>query len=285
MTGTIRAEQLEKFREYLLERENAEATIQKYLTDIRTFIKYLGGEQTLDKKSILEYKGWLIERYAVNSVNSMLAALNQFLGFLGLDTLKVKRVRIQKSLFLDEEKELTKKEYQRLLRTAKSKGRHQLALCMETIAGTGVRVSELPYFTVESLKKERIEISNKGKYRRIYIPAVLRKKLLGYAGKHGILSGPIFVTRSGKPKSRSNIWREMKTLAEKAGVSSSKIFPHNLRHFFAQLYYEVTKDIAGLGDLLGHSSLNVTKIYISTAGSLHQSRLDKVDRIRMEMTT
>lgn len=155
MTGTIRAEQLEKFREYLLERENAEATIQKYLTDIRTFIKYLGGVQTLDKKSILEYKGWLIERYAVNSVNSMLAALNQFLGFLGLDTLKVKRVRIQKSLFLDEEKELTKKEYQRLLRTAKSEGRHQLALCMETIAGTGVRVSELPYFTVESLKKER----------------------------------------------------------------------------------------------------------------------------------
>ena len=245
MTGTIRAEQLEKFREYLLERENAEATIQKYLTDIRTFIKYLGGEQTLDKKSILEYKGWLIERYAVNSVNSMLAALNQFLGFLGLDTLKVKRVRIQKSLFLDEEKELTKKEYQRLLRTAKSEGRHQLALCMETIAGTGVRVSELPYFTVESLKKERIEISNKGKYRRIYIPAVLRKKLLGYAGK----------------------------------------LPHNLRHFFAQLYYEVTKDIAGLGDLLGHSSLNVTRIYISTAGSLHQRRLDKVDRIRMEMTT
>ena len=155
MTGTIRAEQLEKFREYLLERENAEATIQKYLTDIRTFIKYLGGEQTLDKKSVLEYKGWLIERYAVNSVNSMLAALNQFLGFLGLDTLKVKRVRIQKSLFLDEEKELTKKEYQRLLRTAKSEGRYQLALCMETIAGTGVRVSELPYFTVESLKKER----------------------------------------------------------------------------------------------------------------------------------
>lgn len=126
MTGTIRAEQLEKFKEYLLERENAEATIQKYLTDIRTFIKYLGREQTLDKKSILEYKGWLIERYAVNSANSMLAALNQFLGFLGLDTLKVKRVRIQKSLFLDEEKELTKKEYQRLLRTAKSEGRHQL---------------------------------------------------------------------------------------------------------------------------------------------------------------
>lgn len=281
----MKEEQLEKFEAYLYERENAAATIRKYLTDIRTFFQYLNGGFTIDKRTVLSYKEWLIKSYTVNSTNSMLAALNQFLDFLGMGILKVKRIKVQKNLFLQEEKELTMEEYKKLLKTAREEGKEQLALCMETIASTGIRISELAFFTIEAMKKEQIEISNKGKYRRIFLPNDLRKKLLQYANKQGIGQGPIFVTRNGKPKSRSSIWREMKSLKEKAGIDGSKIFPHNLRHLFARQYYEVTKDLAGLGDLLGHSSLNITRIYTSNTGKIYQKQLDLVNRTKMLLHT
>lgn len=281
----LRREQIEEFRQYLYERENARATIQKYISDIETFFNYLAGEAIVDKQKLLNYKEWLLRRYAVSSANSMLAALNQFLEFLELDFLKVKRIKVQKSLFLQEEKELTREEYRKLVQTALAEGKEQLALCMETIASTGIRISELEFFTVESIRRDYIEIVNKGKYRRIFLPKVLRQKLLFFARKNGIRRGAIFITRTGKKKCRSNIWREMKALKEKAGINGNKIFPHNLRHLFARTYYSITKDLAGLGDLLGHSSLNVTRIYTSNTGKIYQKQLDLLGDIQIKMTT
>lgn len=231
---------------------------------------------TIDKGRLLAYKEWLIEHYTVNSVNSMLAALNQFLTFCGYCELKIRRVKTQKNLFLQEEKELTCQEYKRLVKAARAEGKSQLALCIETIAVTGIRVSELKYFTVEQVKKGRIEVHNKGKYRRIFLTGSIRKKLLIYAAARKIRSGCIFVTKNGKPKDRSNLWSEMKALKEKAGVSGEKIFPHNLRHLFARVYYQTTKDLTGLADVLGHSSLNVTRIYTSNTGELYQRQLDRM---------
>lgn len=285
VVAEMKREQMDEFRCYLVERENASATVQKYLTDIRTFFRYLGEETMVDKQRILAYKEWLQSKYTINSVNSMLAALNQFLDFLELSALRVKRVKVQKSLFLQEEKELTQKEYQSLLNAAMAEGKRQLALCMETIASTGIRISELESFTVEAVKKNHIEMINKGKYRRIFLPAKLRKKLLFFAKEQGIGRGPIFVTRNGTPKSRSNIWREMKALKERAGIPESKIFPHNLRHLFARVYYAAAKDLTGLGDLLGHSSLNITRIYTSNTGKIYQKQLDLMNLVRMEMNT
>lgn len=281
----LKRDQIKEFRQYLYERENARATIRKYITDIRTFFDYLAGKLTVDKQKLLDYKEWLLRRYAVSSANSMLAALNQFLEFLELDFLKVKRIKVQKSLFLQEEKELTREEYRKLVQTALAEGKEQLALCMETIASTGIRISELEFFTVESIRRDYIEIVNKGKYRRIFLPKVLRQKLLFFARKNGIRRGAIFITRTGKKKCRSNIWREMKALKEKAGINGNKIFPHNLRHLFARTYYSITKDLAGLGDLLGHSSLNVTRIYTSNTGKIYQKQLDLLGDIQIKMTT
>ena len=285
ITAEIKREQIGAFREYLNQRENADATIKKYITDISTFLRYLNNESTIDKQKLLDYKEWLLRRYAVSSVNSMLAALNQFLEFLNLSFLKVKRVKVQNNLFLKDEKELIKEEYRRLVKTAAKEGREQLALCIETIASTGIRISELEFFTVESVRRDYIEIVNKGKYRRIFLPKVLRQKLILFARKHGVQKGAIFVTRNGKPKNRSNIWREMKALEEKAGISGNKVFPHNLRHLFARIYYSVTKDLAGLADLLGHSSLNVTRIYTSNTGKIYQKQLDSLVDLRVRLTT
>lgn len=281
----VKREQIEEFENYLYERENAEATVKKYLSDIRTFFRYLKEDLTINKRKILGYKVWLMEAYAVNSVNSMLAALNQFLDFLGCGIFKVKRVKVQKTLFLREEKELNVKEFKKLLKAALEEGKEQLALCMETIVSTGIRVSELQFFTVEEVKKDAVIISNKGKYRKIILPKGIKRKLLQFAKKHEITEGPIFITRNGKPKNRTNIWREMKALKEKTGIDGDKIFPHNLRHLFARLYYEVTKDLAGLGDLLGHSSLNVTRIYTSNTEKIYQQRLNMMNRIKIISNT
>lgn len=267
-----------EFEQFLYERENAKATIQKYKADIQTFYKFLGEEKWISKRRLLEYKEWLLETYKINSVNSMLAALNQFLDFLQHPSLKIKRIRLQKSLFINEEKELTRGEFQKLLQTARKEGKEQLAICMETIASTGIRISELRYFTVERIKQGRITICNKGKYRRIFLPQLIRQKLLMFCRKRRIRSGYIFVTKSGKPKDRSNLWREMKKLKDSAGVNGEKVFPHNLRHYFARLYYGTTKDIAGLADILGHSSLEVTRIYTANTGKIYQKQLDELVR-------
>lgn len=270
----ISNQNIQEFEQFLYERENAEATIRKYKTDLHTFLGFLGENREVDKERVLAYKNWLISQYAVSSVNSMLAALNQFFKFLDAEFLKVKRIRTQTTLFLREEKELSKKEYLKLLRTAREEGKIQLALCMETIAATGVRVSELEYFTVERVKQGKVEVFNKGKYRRIFFPSEIRKKLLRFCKSKKIIQGPIFRGKNGKPKDRSAIWSEMKALKEKAGVAGEKIFPHNLRHLFARIYYQYTKDLAGLADLLGHSSLSVTRIYTSNTGKVYQKQLD-----------
>ena len=278
---TVEEEDLEAFQQYLYERENARATIRKYMTDIRTFCRYLGKDREADKNRLLLYKEWLLEHYAISSANSMLVALNQFLKFKGYASLTVKRIKTQRSLFRQEEKELTKGEYRKLVEAARGEGKEQLALCMETIAATGVRISELQYFTVERVQKGRIEIMNKGKYRRIFLPDPLRRKLLDYIKENRIREGYIFITRNGKPKDRSNIWSEMKALQKKTGIQESKIFPHNFRHLFARVYYDATKDLVGLADLLGHSSLNVTRVYTSTSGQIYQRQLNRMKELQI----
>ena len=276
---------VKEFADYLYDRENANATVDKYVADIKKFFSFLSNKRIIDKKLLLEYKEWLVQKYAINSVNSMLAALNQFLEFLGVGNLKVKRIKVQKQPFLQDQKELTEKDCQKLIETAKKEGKEQLALCIETIACTGIRISEIKYFTVERVKKGKIEILNKGKYRRIFLPKKLQQKLLDYCRNNNRKEGWIFVTRNGKLKDRSNIWREMKQLKEKAGVAASKIFPHNLRHLFARIYYKETKDLAGLADLLGHSSINVTRIYTAATESFFQKQLDRIIEQTILMTT
>lgn len=267
---------LSDFQAYLYERENAKATISKYMTDIRTFYKYLDRNYQIDKKCIVAYKEWLEPQYEVTSINSMLVALNQFLDFMGFGKWKVKRLKVQKQLFIPEAKEMTKEEYKRLIEAAKSQKKHQLAMSIKTLAATGARVSELMFFTVESVKKGTITISNKGKRRTILIPQILKKELLYFASKNGIVRGCIFVTKNGKPKDRSNLWREMKALCAVSKVPAQKIFPHNLRHLFARSYYKLTSDIAGLADLLGHSSLDVTRIYTANTEETYRNQIQKL---------
>jgi len=272
------AELLEEFREYLYERENAKSTVEKYLTDMRTFQRFLGEDAQIDKRRCMAYKEWLLKHYAVSSVNSMLVSLNQFLEFAGCGAIRVKRVREQKQLFAVREKYLNLKEYQLLLQTAQKEKKKQLAMIIETIASTGIRISELEGFTLERVKKGRVELFNKGKYRVILIPRLLRKKLLKYAKEEEIREGILFRTRSGRSKDRSNIWKEMKKLGEKTSISPEKIFPHNLRHFFAVQFYQMTKNLIHLADLLGHSSMEVTRIYARSSEEDCQLSIDRLNQ-------
>jgi len=269
---------IEKFCNYMLEEEKSSATIEKYLRDIRKFTDFAQGK-ILDKQMTLSYKAALQNGYATASVNSMLAAMNTFLKFLGWEELCVKQIKVQAKVYCPEEKELTQAEYMRLVNTARTKGNERLSLIIQTICGTGIRVSELEYITVEAVRRGETIVDCKGKSRIVFIVPKLRKKLMIYAKKRGINSGPIFITRSGVPISRCNIWREMKALCKDAGVSSSKVFPHNLRHLFARVFYGIEKDIAKLADILGHSSINTTRIYIMTTGIEHRRKMEKMQLI------
>lgn len=220
---TLENQDIEQFREYLFERENSSATIVKYTADIRTFYKFLQEGTTVEKSTVINYKEWLLEHYAPASVNSMLVALNQFLMFLGASELRVRRIRVQKQMFSRQEKELTREEYNRLVKAAKDTGKYKLALLIETVCATGIRISELSYFTLEAVKKGKIVVSNKGKVRQILIPDTLRKKLLYFAQKEHIEKGVLFITKNGKPKNRSNIWAEMKKLYKASGIAPEKI--------------------------------------------------------------
>ena len=279
------ADALEKFEGYLQRKECAALTRRKYCKDVGLFLQYLGEKQIITREILLSYKEWLSGQYAVSSVNSMLAALNQFLEFLELDGWKVRRLRVQRQLFLRQEKTMTEREYGLLLGEAQRQKKYQLALIIETLAGTGARVGELPFFTVKQARRGQIEIRHKGKCRQILLPRKLRDRLLTYAARKGIERGPIFVTRNGKPKDRSNIWNEMKALGRKAGVDAEKIFPHNLRHFFARSYYELTRDLAGLAGLLGHSSLEVTRIYTAHPVRFYQRAIDQLEKRTTKNTT
>ena len=266
---------IKSFEKYLLENEKASATTQKYMRDIRCFAEY-AAEHALDKTLVLDYKGMLEQNYAIRSANSMLAALNSFFRFVGWHDLCVKQFKVQKEAYCSEEKELTKAEYTALVRTAEQKKNERLSLVVQTICGTGIRVSELQSITVEAVRKGEAIVSCKGKTRKIFIVSALRKKLLRYATEQKINSGIIFVTKSGKPLDRSNIWREMKSLCKQAGVLPQKVFPHNLRHLFARTFYGIEKDIAKLADILGHSNINTTRIYIITTGAEHQRRMENM---------
>lgn len=275
MKGRIlTSEAIDCFKKYLRGEEKSENTIEKYLRDVRAFAEYLSGAE-ITKETVIAYKNKLLsENYAVRSINSMLASLNSLFSFLGWSDCKVKSIKLQRQVYCPEEKELTKAEYTRLVNTAKQKGNERLNLILQTICGTGIRVSELQYITVEAVKCSEAVVSLKGKTRSVFIVKELQKKLLRYAAEQKIHSGCIFITRTGKPISRTNIWREMKGLCEQAGVNPQKVFPHNLRHLFARIFYGIEKDIAKLADILGHSSINTTRIYIISTGDEHRKRME-----------
>ena len=256
--------------------EKAQNTIEKYIRDITAFAEYLCGK-AISKELAIAYKQHLQDSgYAVRSINSIIASINALFGFVGLYDCRLKSLKIQKQIYCPEEKELTKTEYVRLINAAKYKKNERLSLLIQTICGTGIRVSELQYITVEAVKSGEAVVSLKGKTRTVFIVRELRRKLLRYAAEQEIKSGLIFITRTGKPLSRTNIWREMKSLCEQAGVNPQKVFPHNLRHLFARTFYGIEKDIAKLADILGHSSINNTRIYIIATGNEHRKRMENM---------
>ena len=270
---TLTADIICQFKEHLILEERSENTIEKYMRDIKAFASFLSGV-TLAKETVIEYKKHLQENYAVRSVNSMLASINSLFDFFGWIDLKVKSIKLQQQIYCPEEKELTRAEYERLCRTAEKNHNERLNLILQTICGTGIRVSELQFITVEAVKTGEAVVSLKGKTRSVFIVKQLKQKLLRYAAEQGIKSGYIFITRTGKPISRTNIWRDMKALCEEADVNPNKVFPHNLRHLFARVFYGIEKDIAKLADILGHSSINTTRIYIISTGTEHRQRME-----------
>ena len=271
----ITAKMIAEFEEHLILEERSVATIQKYIRDVKAFTAY-AQNSAITKETVIAYKKYLQENYAVRSVNSMLASINSFFSLFGWNDLKVKSLKLRQQVFCPEEKELTKEEYTRLCRTAERRHNERLNLILQTICGTGIRVSELQYITVEAVKHGEAVVCCKAKTRTVFLVKALRQKLLRYAAEQNIKSGMIFVTRTGKPISRTNIWREMKALCLEANVNPQKVFPHNLRHLFARVFYGIEKDIAKLADILGHSSINTTRIYIISTGTEHRQRMENM---------
>lgn len=276
MKRKLTRDDLKRFCAWMKAEEKSENTVEKYIRDVSAFMGYLDGA-SVTKEAVIAYKNKLVsENYAVRSINSMLASLNSLFSFLGWHDCRVKSMKVQRQVYCPEERELTKAEYICLVNTAERKGNKRLSLLLQTICGTGIRVSELRFITVEAVKRGEATVSLKGKTREVFIVKGLKQKLLRYAEKKKITSGAIFITRGGKPISRTNIWREMKNLCKEAKVNKAKVFPHNLRHLFARTFYSIEKDIAKLSDILGHSSINTTRIYIVTTGGEHRRRMEKM---------
>ena len=276
MDRVINTEKRKEFSGYLKSEERTPGTIDKYLRDVRSFAMWLNGREVTKELAAAWKEHLLAEHYAPVTVNAMLAAINSFFRFAGWEECRVKFLKIQRRLFRDSARELTRQEYDRLLETARTLGRERLALLMETICATGIRVSEVRYITVEAVQQGRVDISLKGKIRTILLPNKLCRKLAKYAKHKKIASGEIFLTGSGKSLSRRQIWAEMKRVCKTAGVDSSKVFPHNLRHLFATVYYRIYKDIVKLADILGHSSVETTRIYLLTTGTEHRQQLERL---------
>lgn len=276
-TSTV--EQIREFSRYLREEERETATIDKYSRDVKDFFIWLK-DREISRERMGEWRGYLLKagRKPV-TINGKLSALNKFLSFLGRNDCRIKYLKIQRRLFRSTEKQLSKQEYIQLLETAHSLGRERLALLMETICATGIRVSEVKYITAEAIRAGRTEIALKGKIRTILLPGKLCRKLKKYAGKRKIVSGEVFLTRNGKGMSRRQIWAEMKSLCEKAGVAPSKVFPHNLRHLFAQTFYRVCRDVAKLADVLGHSSIETTRLYLISTEAEHVRQMERMGLI------
>ena len=270
--------QMKNYLNYLRDEEHSPATIRQYRHDILCFFSALGtGELT--KEATLSYKEKLEQDYQPVSVNVKLSALNSFFEFVGRSDLRLKLLKIQQKAYCSAEKELSKAEYLRLVKTAEQEDNQKLALLLQTICGTGIRVSEVKYITAEAVNRGEASIRLKGKNRTILIPKKLQKRLKDYIRREKIKDGPVFITRTGKPLDRSNIWRMMKALCQEAGVDEKKVFPHNLRHLFARCFYSIDKDIAKLADILGHSSINTTRIYIITSGAEHRRQLDALELV------
>lgn len=264
------------FGKHLVLEEKSEHTIEKYLRDVRAFSVFAGRDE-ISKETVIAFKHHLSESdYAVRSINSMLASLNSLFDWLGWQDCRVKTLKTQTQIFCPQEKELSRAEYLRLVNAAKQKGNERLNLILQTICSTGIRVSELEFITVEAARSGEAIVSCKGKTRAVFLVKELQKRLLRYATQQGIGGGCIFITRTGRPISRTNIWREMKSLCEQANVDPRKVFPHNLRHLFARVFYGLEKDIAKLADILGHSSINTTRIYIISSGTEHRRRMESM---------
>ena len=278
---TITPSTLQCYETHLQSEEKSPNTIAKYLRDLRTFSAWLAARENPDitKETVIQYKHHLEQNYKPSSTNSMLVALNRFFRYMGWDDCAVKTLKTQPDRIYAQEKELTRADYRKLVDTAKNEGKDRLALVIETIGSTGIRVSELSCFTYEAVKDGTVTVSCKGKYRKIHLVHKLKEKLLDYCKKKNITGGHIFVTKSGNPLDRTNIWAEMKKLAKKAGVDLKKVFPHNLRHFFACTYYKVHKNISHLADVLGHSSINTTRIYTATTEETHLKMLESLELV------
>ncbi len=255
---------LQEYQQYLWDEERSPATVEKYLRDVKVFMKYLGEERIMNREKVREYKNFLLKHYKISSANSMLAAMNSFLVFAGWGEWKVKLFKVQRVQYSKPEREMTEKDYEKLIWVARERGDDKMSMLIQTIGSTGIRISELKFITVESLKMGRAEIYNKGKSRVVLLPVELTRLLKKYCRKEGIASGSIFVTRQGNPVDRSNVSKRMKQLGREAGVDTEKVFPHNLRHLFARIFYSIEKDVVRLMDLLGHSSIDTTRIYTMT---------------------
>lgn len=276
---TISNNILNNFKLHLYEEERSENTIDKYMRDIRRFVRWLDG-RIIDRATVLDYKKSICKKYAPKSVNSMLSSLNALFAFLNWHELKVKTLKIQRQIFADKGRELTKEEYNRLLTAAKSRNNQKLYYLMQTIGSTGIRVSELKFVTVDAVNYGQAVINCKGKMRQVFLPKQLCKMLKNYIKNSGIKSGSVFVTKNGKPLNRSNVWKMLKNICAEANVSRDKVFPHNFRHLFARTYYSIQKDIVRLADILGHSSINTTRIYTMETGEIHCRQIQKLGLLR-----
>lgn len=266
---------IDRYLTHLREQERSAATLQKYRHDLNELCGYLHNAP-LNKSTLIDWKELLISKYAPATVNSMLIAVNGYLRFYGWQGLSVKLLKVQKALFIDESKELTKAEYDRLVQEAQRKNNERLALVIQTICATGIRVSELRFITVESVQNGRVEISSKGKRRMVFLPDKLRQLLRNYVRKQKKTAGVVFTTRTGRPLDRSNIWRDMKGLCQRAGVAPEKVFPHSLRHLFARTFYSLERDLSRLADILGHSSIVTTRIYTAESGTIHARQMGRL---------
>ncbi len=275
----ITNELIQTFKNYLINEEKAVATVEKYIHDLLVFMAWLDGTE-VSKRIVLQYKQELEGKYAQTSVNTVLAALNNFFVFNEWYDCKVKSLKIQRNIFANKDKELTAKEYDRLLEAAKRKSNKRLYYLMQTITASGIRVSELKFITVEAVKNRQANIKCKGKRRTVILTNELCNFLKKYIEENKIKSGPVFVTKTGKPLDRSNIWSDLKNLCKEAGVSKDKVFPHNLRHLFARTYYSLQKDIVRLADILGHSNINTTRIYTMESCDIHRKQLQKLGLLR-----
>ena len=268
--------EIEAFDLHLKNQEKSTNTRIKYIRDVKAFVNYTNGTK-ITKEIVIEYKRELIgKNYATRSINSILSSLNSMFTFLGWSDLKIKAIKVQRQIYRHEEKELTKAEYIKLINTAVNEGKERLALIIQTICATGIRVGELEFITAQSIQIGEAIVSLKGKTRSVFIVSDLQKKLLRYIAEHKIKSGPVFITRSGTPVSRNNIWSEMKKLCERAQVNPQKVYPHNLRHLFARTFYDIENDVVKLADILGHSNINTTRIYTISTGDQHRKCMENM---------